>query len=182
MTLIGIFIEMAGGNSGYTMWNWLLFLVASLMPEYSQPDMAADALLIQEGTASFYGRRFHLKKTSNGEIFHVDSLTAAHKTLPFNTRVKVTRGDTGEFVWVRVNDRLPKNSRRIIDLSRAAATQLDLLNDGITSVTIEVENPEEIERLIEYFGDYPPATMRLRPVEDAIILSPLEIDKSIPLL
>ncbi|MEB2776847.1 septal ring lytic transglycosylase RlpA family protein [Algoriphagus sp. D3-2-R+10] len=181
MTLIGIFIDMAGDNSGYTMWNWLLILVASLIPEYSQPDMALDALVIQEGTASFYGRRFHLKKTSSGEIFHMDSLTAAHKTLPFDTRVKVTRTDTGDFVWVRVNDRLPKNSRRIIDLSRAAGTQLGLLHDGITTVTIEVENPNEIDRLIEYFGDDPPATMRLRPVEDAIIPTPLEMDKSIPL-
>lgn len=171
---------MARDNSGYRMWNWLLILVASLIPEYSQPELAPDALLIQEGTASFYGRRFHLKRTSNGEIFHMDSLTAAHKTLPFGTRIKVTRVDTGEFVWVRVNDRLPKNSRRIIDVSRAAGTQLGLIDDGVTKVRIDVENPEEIDRLIEYFGDDPPATMRLRPVEDAVIPPSLEIDTSIP--
>ncbi|TXE05747.1 septal ring lytic transglycosylase RlpA family protein [Algoriphagus aquimarinus] len=180
MTLIGIFIGMAGDNSYHPMWNWFLILVAALIPEYTQPEMAVDALLIQEGTASFYGRRFHLKKTSNGEIFHMDSLTAAHKTLPFDTRIKVTRPDTGEFVWVRINDRLPKTSRRIIDLSRAAGTQLGLLDDGIAKVRIEVATIEEIDRLIEYFGDNPPPTMRLRPVDDAINPPFVKIDKSIP--
>ena len=172
---------MAGDNSGYSMWNWLLILVASLMPaENAQPDLAPDALLIQEGTASFYGRRFHLKKTSNGEIFNMDSLTAAHKTLPFGTRIKVTRVDNGEFVWVRINDRLPKTSRRVIDLSRAAGTQLGLLDDGITKVRIEVETIQDIDRLIEYFGDNPPASIRLRPVEIAISPPSKEIDTSLP--
>lgn len=162
------------------MWNWFLILVAALSSYNSQPALPPDALLIQEGTASFYGRRFHLRKTSNGEIFHMDSLTAAHKTLPFDTKIKVTREDTGEFVWVRINDRLPKHSKRIIDLSRKAGTQLGLLHDGITKVRIEVENPAEIDRLIEYFGDDPPATMRLRPVINGIYLPFVEIDKSIP--
>lgn len=162
------------------MWNWLLILVAALIPEPTQPPLAPDALLIQEGTASYYGRRFHLKKTSNGEIFHMDSLTAAHKTLPFDTWVRVSRPDTGDFVWVRINDRLPRTSKRIIDLSRKAGTQLGLLEDGIARVRIEVENPSEIERLIEYFGDNPPATMRLRPVDELIIPPVTEIDTSIP--
>ena len=111
----------------------------------------------------------------------MDSLTAAHKTLPFNTLVKVIREDTGDFVWVRINDRLPKTSRRIIDLSRAAGTQLGLLDDGITKVRLEVENVQEIDRLIEYFGDDPPPTMRLRPVDLGI--SPLptkEFDTTLP--
>ena len=163
------------------MWNWFFILVASLISEPKQPQLAPDALLIQEGTASFYGRRFHLRKTSNGEIFHMDSLTAAHKTLPFDTRVKVTREDTGKFVWVRINDRLPKTSKRIIDLSRKAATQLGLLHDGVTKVRIEVESPAEIDRLIKYFGDDPPPTMRLRPVELAITPPVVEIDTSIPI-
>ncbi|UZD22183.1 septal ring lytic transglycosylase RlpA family protein [Algoriphagus halophytocola] len=162
------------------MWNWVLIVVAAILPEYAQPEMASDALLIQEGTASFYGRRFHLRKTSNGEIFHMDSLTAAHKTLPFNTRVKVTRVDNGESVWVRINDRLPRNSKRIIDLSRKAATDLGLLHDGITKVRIEVENLQEIHRLIEYYGEEPPATIRLRPVEDPIQIPEGELDLSIP--
>lgn len=162
------------------MWNWFFILLASLMSEQTEPQLAPDALLIQEGVASYYGRRFNLKKTSNGEIFNMDSLTAAHKTLPFDTRVKVTRVDTGEFVWVRINDRLPRNSRRIIDLSRRAGTHLGLLEDGVTTVRLEVENPEEIDRLIQYFGDDPPATMRLRPVEEVIVPPTLEIDMSIP--
>lgn len=179
LTLIGIFIEKAGDNSDHPMWNWFLIIVSSLLPELTQPQLPPDALLIQEGTASFYGRRFHLRRTSNGEIFHMDSLTAAHKTLPFNTLVKVTREDTGEFVWVRINDRLPRTSRRVIDLSRAAGTQLGLLNDGITKVRLEVENIGEIDRLIEYFGDNPPATMRLRPVEKPILAPQVVMDYSL---
>ena len=179
LTLIGIFIGKAGDNPGHPMWNWFILLVATIMSEPTQPELVPDALLIQEGTASFYGRRFHLKKTSNGEIFHMDSLTAAHKTLPFDTRVKVTRIDTGEFVWVRVNDRLPKNSKRTIDLSRKAGTELGLIKDGIAPVRIEVESPEEINRLIDYFGENAPATMRLRPVVHAISPPVVEIDNSI---
>ncbi|PZX50715.1 rare lipoprotein A [Algoriphagus ratkowskyi] len=162
------------------MWNWFLILLTSLIPEPAQPQLAPDALLIQEGVASYYGRRFHLRRTSNGEVFHMDSLTAAHKTLPFDTKVRVSREDTGEFVWVRINDRLPKTSRRIIDLSRKAGTQLGLLEDGIVKVRIEVENPAEINRLIQYFGEHPPATMRLRPVDEVITPPLVEIDTSIP--
>ncbi|MCE7056692.1 septal ring lytic transglycosylase RlpA family protein [Algoriphagus sp. AGSA1] len=161
------------------MWNWFLILIAAMSADAERPPLPPDALLIQEGTASFYGRRFHLKRTSNGEIFHMDSLTAAHKTLPFNTKVKVTRIDTGESVWVRINDRLPRNSKRIIDLSRKAGTQLGILHDGITIVSIEVETPSEINRLIEYFGEDPPASLRLRPVEEAISPPTPRIDTSI---
>ena len=155
------------------MWNWFLILIAALSSEHSQPSLPPDALLIQEGTASFYGR------TSNGEVFHMDSLTAAHKTLPFDTRVKVTRVDTGEFVWVRINDRLPRVSKRTIDLSRKAGTRLGLLHDGITDVRIEVETPADINRLIEYFGDDPPSSMRLRPVEEPVIVPDGGLDFSI---
>jgi rare lipoprotein A len=157
----------------------LLLLDRRLTPEPAQSALAPDALLIQKGTASYYGRKFYLKKNSNGEIFHMDSLTAAHKTLPFDTWVRVSRPDTDDFVWVRINDRLPKISKRIIDLSRKAGTQLGLLEDWIARVRMEVEKPSEIERLIEYFGENPPTTMRLRPVDEVIIPPVLEIDTSI---
>lgn len=83
---------------------FFLFLVLSSVAV----GQTKDSVLIQKGPASFYGKRFHLKMTSNGEVFHMDSLTAAHKYLPYDTWVKVTRVDTKDSVWVRINDRLPK--------------------------------------------------------------------------
>lgn len=154
------------------MWNWFIIFVTSLLSDPNQPALPPDALLIQEGNASYYGRRFNLKRTSSGEIFNMDSLTAAHKTLPFGTMVKVSRIDNGEFVWVKVNDRLPKNSKRIIDLSRKAAKDLDLLHDGVTEVRIEVQNLNELNNLIEYYSDGRANALRLRPVDLGI-----EIDR-----
>lgn len=93
---------------------------------------------IQEGVASFYGKRFDGRRTANGEIFSMDSLTAAHKYLPFDTWLKVTQLETGDTVWVRVNDRLPRTSRRIIDLSRAAARELKMIEKGVARVSLRV--------------------------------------------
>lgn len=152
------------------MQKWFLLILGFWTLVSVEAKSLGDSLLIQEGVASFYGKRFHLRKTSNGDIFHMDSLTAAHKTLPFGTVLKVTRVDTGISVWVKVNDRLPKYSKRIIDLSRAAATELDMIHDGITLVRLEVVEPEVIDELITYFGEDPPPTMRLRPVAKAINL------------
>jgi len=126
---------------------------------------AKDSVLIQKGTASFYGKKFHLKMTSNGEIFHMDSLTAAHKYLPFDTWVKVTREDTKDSVWVRINDRLPKNSRRIIDISRRAATQLKMIDKGVATVRVTVATIDEMNRLYTHFDGDAPGTIRVRIYE-----------------
>ena len=83
------------------------------------------------GLASFYGKRFHNRKTSNGERYNMHSMTAAHPTLPFNTRLRVKNVKNGRAVVVRINDRGPFYSTRIIDLSYAAARRL-----GITSTSI----------------------------------------------
>lgn len=124
-----------------------------------------DSVLIQRGPASFYGKKFHLKMTSNGEIFHMDSLTAAHKYLPFDTWVKVTREDTKDSVWVRINDRLPKNSRRVIDISRRAATQLKMIDKGVASVRVTVATIDEMNRLYTHFDGDAPGTIRVRVYE-----------------
>ncbi|PJD92644.1 MAG: septal ring lytic transglycosylase RlpA family lipoprotein [Legionella sp.] len=88
-----------------------------------------------KGTASFYGKRFHNRKTSNGERYNMYSMTAAHPTLPFNTRLQVKNIKNGKTVVVRVNDRGPFYSARIIDLSYAAANRL-----GISSTsTVEIK-------------------------------------------
>ncbi|WKV13770.1 SPOR domain-containing protein [Marivirga harenae] len=93
---------------------------------------------IQKGTASYYADKFEGKQTASGEKYKHKNLTAAHKTLPFGTIVKVTNLENQEFVEVRINDRGPFVSGRVIDLSRAAAEQLKFINQGLTEVQIEV--------------------------------------------
>jgi|TARA_B110001454_G_scaffold49454_2_gene48653 rare lipoprotein A len=92
----------------------------------------------EEGYASWYGMKFHGHATSNGEIYDVYQMTAAHKTLPLPSYVKVTRKDTQESLIVRVNDRGPFHEGRIIDLSYAAAVKLGINKTGVAEVSIEV--------------------------------------------
>ncbi|MFC3417123.1 septal ring lytic transglycosylase RlpA family protein [Algoriphagus hitonicola] len=146
---------------------FLLFLIFGLCP--SSWAQGADSVQIQMGWASFYGKRFHLRQTANGEIFHMDSLTAAHKYLPFDTRVKVTRLDTGDTVWVRINDRLPKSSLRIIDLSRGAATVLDMRSVGIARVKLELATIRDMNRLYNQMEGNARGTIRIRRYEEAIL-------------
>ncbi|WP_439474881.1 septal ring lytic transglycosylase RlpA family protein [Algoriphagus formosus] len=146
----------------------LLLLLIFGFPRDSR-SQGADSVQIQTGWASFYGKRFHLRQTANGEIFHLDSLTAAHKYLPFDTRVKVTRLDTGDTIWVRINDRLPKTSRRIIDLSRGAASQLHMLDDGIAKVKLEVASKEAMNELYDQFEGEARGTLRIRYFEEAVL-------------
>ncbi|TNF46268.1 MAG: septal ring lytic transglycosylase RlpA family protein [Bacteroidetes bacterium] len=98
---------------------------------------------IQSGKASYYASKFEGRRTASGEIFRQDSLTAAHKTLPFGTKVKVVNTKNDSVVIVKINDRLSKNSGNIIDLSLKAAKQLNFVRQGITLVTVEKLNPEE---------------------------------------
>ena len=90
------------------------------------------------GIASWYGPNFHGKKTSNGEIYNMHDFTAAHKTLPMNTMLKVTNLDNGKSTVVRVNDRGPFVGNRIIDLSYAAAKKIGMVGRGTAPVEIEV--------------------------------------------
>ena len=90
------------------------------------------------GIASYYSDLFQGKPTASGELYDKAKLTAAHKTLPFGTLVKVTRLDNNKSVQVRVNDRGPFISGRIIELSREAASRVDLIQDGATRVKVEV--------------------------------------------
>ncbi len=90
------------------------------------------------GKASFYGPQFHGKKTASGEVFNMYDLTAAHKTLPFGTRCRVTNLKNGKTVIVRINDRGPFVPGRIMDLSYGAAKALDAVADGIIEVKVEV--------------------------------------------
>jgi len=90
------------------------------------------------GTASWYGARFHGKKTASGEIYDPTKLTAAHKTLPLGSKARVTNLDNGSTVEVAINDRGPFVQGRIIDLSRAAARALGFVESGTAPVRVEL--------------------------------------------
>lgn len=90
------------------------------------------------GTASYYADEFHGRKTSNGEVYDMRALTAAHRTLPFNTMVRVVNLENGRSVVVRVNDRGPFKDERVIDLSLEAATQIGMIAHGTAPVRIEI--------------------------------------------
>lgn len=107
------------------------FMKQTRAPSDAKPD--------QVGMATWYGGAFAGKKTANGERFDPAKLTAAHRTLPFGTWVEVRRLDTGRTVRVRINDRGPwGDDKRIIDVSRKAAENLDLVRDGVVRVELRV--------------------------------------------
>jgi rare lipoprotein A len=97
---------------------------------------AQDTLLT--GVASWYGPGFHGRTTANGERYNMNELTAAHKSLKFGTKVRVTNGKNGKSVVVRINDRGPYVGSRIIDLSKGAAQAIDMIGPGTASVTVEI--------------------------------------------
>lgn len=92
--------------------------------------------VIASGTASWYGPDFHGKLTANGEVYNMNELTAAHRTLPFNTIVRVDNLDNNKSVVVRINDRGPYVGNRVIDLSRKAAEEIDMISSGTAPVRI----------------------------------------------
>jgi len=91
-----------------------------------------------EGIASWYGPNFHAKKTSNGETYNMYAKTAAHKTLPMNTMVKVYNTENGKSTIVRINDRGPFVGTRIIDLSNTAAREIDMVKKGTANVRLTI--------------------------------------------
>ena len=97
----------------------------------------ADAAFRQVGLASWYGPGFHGRKTASGERFDQNDLTAAHRKLPLGSEVRVTNLENGRSITVEINDRGPYIDGRVIDLSKAAAGQLGILQDGVAEVRIE---------------------------------------------
>ena len=93
---------------------------------------------VQRGDASWYGGRYHGRRTASGEVFDKNALTAAHKTLPFQTRVEVKNMETGRSVVVRVNDRFPGTKGRVIDLSEGAFRRIAPLERGVAPVEVRV--------------------------------------------
>ena len=100
---------------------------------------------VEEGNASWYGVPFHGRRSSNGEVYDMNRLTAAHRTLPFDTQVRVTNLDNGKSTAVRITDRGPFVENRVIDLSRAAAREIEMIGPGVVPVRLEiVSGPEPV--------------------------------------
>ena len=126
---------------------WLLLAVAGLtigacssLPK-GQADL--DLGIKSRGIASWYGADFHGLATASGEVYDMEALTGAHRTLPLGTVVKVTNAVNGKQILVRINDRGPYVKGRIVDLSHAAARELGMVEDGIAAVQLEVAGYEE---------------------------------------
>lgn len=119
---------------------------AEIMPLTETPEpQTAEAVIdrpaaasLGRGTASYYASRFHGRRTASGEAFDNGAMTAAHRTLPFGSLVRVTNPDTGQSVTVRINDRGPFGRDRVIDVSRAAADEIGLLARGHAEVELEL--------------------------------------------
>lgn len=97
--------------------------------------------IFEKGKASYYSSKFEGHKTASGELYSQDSLTAAHKTLPFGTIVKVTNLKNDSTILLKINDRLSKSSGHCIDVTLKAAKKLNFVRDGIANVTLEKITP-----------------------------------------
>ena len=136
-----------------------------------------ESLFIQEGTASYYASKFQGRRTASGEVYVKDSLTAAHKLLPFGTILRVTNQKNGKTVLVLVNDRLPGSSKRVIDLSYAAAKEVDMIREGLVKVTIEANSVAQMNKLVDYFEGKPHPGLRLRRYFPIITVPIIFFDK-----
>ncbi|MBL4634238.1 MAG: septal ring lytic transglycosylase RlpA family protein [Kofleriaceae bacterium] len=117
----------------------LVLLVAAFVLSCGGPVLQAAKGSSVTGKASWYGGKFHGRKTASGERFNKNALTAAHRKLPFGTKVRVTHLGNGKSVIVRINDRGPFGNRgRILDLSEAAATRLGMKRAGVARIKLEV--------------------------------------------
>lgn len=116
----------------------------TVMGQSFTPQTSLEEPYSQKGRASWYGKKFHGAKTANGEIYDMHQMTAAHPTLPLPSYAKVTNLANGKSVIVRVNDRGPFLRGRIIDLSYAAAYQLDYIKQGSAEVLVEKMTPDAI--------------------------------------
>ncbi len=137
---------------------------------------APSVFTLEQGLASWYGGKFQGRLTSSGEVFDTNRMTAAHKSLPFGTMVKVVNLDNSKSTVVRVNDRGPFVAGRIIDLSRAAAEELDMVGTGTARVEIEVVAfpPESWSIQVGAFGLPANADRAAAVLEDAGYVATLD--------
>jgi rare lipoprotein A len=139
------------GSSGPISWKWalVLVLIAVIVGAFLSSCATKTTTVMKpkhsaEGYASWYGPRFHGKKTANGERYNQNDMTAAHKKLPFGTKVRVINLNNNKSVIVRINDRGPYVRGRIIDVSKKAAMELAMLGSGTAPVRIETLEVVEV--------------------------------------
>jgi rare lipoprotein A len=114
----------------------LLMMILAIAACSSQPPVRPESPHQALGMASYYAGNLHGRKTASGETYHKDKLTAAHRFLPFGTRLKVINLENGREVQVRINDRGPFVQGRIVDLSYAAARELQMIDQGVVRVRV----------------------------------------------
>ena len=132
----------------------------------------------QRGVASWYGKKFHGQKTSSGELYDMYKITAAHPTLPIPSYARVTNVDNGKQIIVRINDRGPFHSKRIIDLSYTAALKLGYLDKGSSVMEVERLLPTDIEKMAENRQNQPAPMVSSMPAKDAITV-PLPVAQEV---
>ncbi|MBU1049870.1 septal ring lytic transglycosylase RlpA family protein [Candidatus Bipolaricaulota bacterium] len=116
----------------------LLYVLGSVLLVGVAVGLAFFGPYYEVGIASWYGPGFDGNRTANGEVYDMNGVSAAHKSLPFGTIVRVVEFETGRSIVVRINDRGPFVEGRIIDLSKGAAAQLGIVNKGITKVGLRI--------------------------------------------
>jgi rare lipoprotein A len=140
---------------------------------------AEDYSYVEEGIASWYGPDFHGKRTANGERYDMNAMTAAHPTLPMPSVVNVTNLENGRSVKLRINDRGPFKSRRIIDISRRGAQLLGFQEQGTTRVRVEIDGQESLTLKNQYLarnpGEMPQIAAAPRAAVSASPLAPLTV-------
>ena len=121
---------------GCRIWPFVCFFGLALLMACATTPKPPPVSTMESGLASYYADRFHGRQTASGEPYNRNAFTAAHRRLPFGTRVRVTRVDNGKTVVVRINDRGPFVKGRVIDLSRAAARKIGMLREGVVAVRV----------------------------------------------
>jgi rare lipoprotein A len=158
-----VLIEKMGARCGAKFtrrrWRCSLALVAALLVTAScarkrtvRAPVAPVLGSVEVGIASWYGYPYHGRRAANGEVYDMEKLTAAHRTLPFGSWVEVRNLSNDKRVQVRINDRGPFVDGRIIDLSRAAARQIDMIGPGIVKVRLEVTLPPRDLAITDHFA------------------------------
>jgi len=118
--------------------EWALYILSMIALVAAAVALSLFGPYYETGIASWYGPGFHGNYTANGEVYDQEGISAAHKTLPFDTVVRVVEIETGNSIVVRINDRGPFVEGRIIDLSKGAARELGIVEKGITQVGLRI--------------------------------------------
>ena len=120
------------------MLKFSLTLAATWLLVFTSVVQSASVGDTETGIAAYYSNVFHGRRTASGERYDKNAYTAAHKRLPFGTRIRIMNLENGKSVVVKINDRGPRSKERIIDVSRRAARDLDFVRKGLTKVRLEV--------------------------------------------